>query len=235
MWGLVWPFIHLLCDRPLSLWPANALVKQSAEKIDHRMWQTQGVRMCCWGGTWVEEKKVRGFFWERQSKRKGERGMRWERQAEERQRACERKGERKRGGIGWQWMLVSGDVGGPLILASSCLVIVYFFWPEIDCSMRRWICPWTFFSLSYIFFFLCSAKVIMLSVRLSLLVALLFLFTTPSLVFSPLIYFRLQSLYIAGCWKCVHVAKTKWRSGIWMSLLEGWSTWMDTDPAGPKH
>lgn len=44
---------------------------------------------------------------------------------------------RERGGIGWRWMLVSGDVGGPLILASSCLVIVYFFWPEIDCSRGR--------------------------------------------------------------------------------------------------
>lgn len=45
--------------------------------------------------------------------------------------------ERERGGVGWRWMLVSGDVGGPLILASSCLVIVYFFWPEIDCSRGR--------------------------------------------------------------------------------------------------
>lgn len=33
-----------------------------------------------------------------------------------------------------------------------------------------------------------------------------------SLVFSTLIYFRLQSSSIAGCWKCVCGAKKKWRS-----------------------
>lgn len=51
----------------------------------------------------------------------------------------ERKGasEGEREVHGWRWMLVSGDVGGPLILDSSCLVIVYFFWPEIDCSRGR--------------------------------------------------------------------------------------------------
>lgn len=107
-------------------------------------------------------------------------------------RAKEKRGkesESKRRGIGWRWMLVSGDVGGPLILASSCLVIVYFFWPKIDCSGGRWICPWTCFSLFHIFFFLRQGDNTLTN--------------DASLVFSTLIYFRLQSSSIASCSKCV--------------------------------
>lgn len=127
-------------------------------------------------------------------------------------------------------MLVSGDVGGPLILASSCLVIVYFFWPEIDCSRGRWICPWTFFSLShsFVFFFSkswCSAKVIMLSLH-------------PHPLFSPLIYFRLQSSSIAGCTKCVVRQKKKEIRGLdvtaWrLERIDGhWPSWTENIKAG---
>ena len=37
------PCMHLFRDGLLSLKLANALVKQSAETIDHCMWQKQGV------------------------------------------------------------------------------------------------------------------------------------------------------------------------------------------------
>lgn len=48
--GLVCPCMHLLSDWPLSLKLANVLVKQSAETIDHCMWQRQGVCVCVSGG-----------------------------------------------------------------------------------------------------------------------------------------------------------------------------------------
>lgn len=141
--------------------------------------------------------------------------MRWEK-GWKKEGMWKRQRERERGGIGWRWMLVSGDVGGPLILASSCLVIVYFFWPEIDCSRGRWICPWTFFSFSHSLFFSnswCSAKVIMLSV--SLYSSLLWFFFSPTFI-----YFRLQSSSIAACWKCVHMAERNGDQGSRCHCLE---------------
>lgn len=162
----------------LSLQPVNASIKQSAQTIDHCEWQL--VYLCLF----VEKKGLSGV-WEQKE------GW-WRHRLKEKESIRRKESERKRSGIGWRWMLVSGDVGGPLILASSCLVIVYFFWPKIDCSRGRWIFPWTCFSLFH-FFFLCQGDNTLTN--------------DASLVFSTLIYFRLQSSSIAGCWKCVCVAK----------------------------
>lgn len=68
MRGLVCPCMHLLSDWPLSLQLANALVKQSAETIDHRMWQRQGVCVC---GGGVEKKKYEAFLGEGEQKCEG--------------------------------------------------------------------------------------------------------------------------------------------------------------------
>lgn len=55
--GLVCPCMHLFSDWLLSLKLANALVKQSAETIDHCMWQRQGVCVCVSRGVGGGRKK----------------------------------------------------------------------------------------------------------------------------------------------------------------------------------
>lgn len=125
--GLVCPCMRLLSDWLLSLKPANALVKQSAETIDHRMWQRQGVCRS-WGfmcGGVHAKNKVGGFSGRGRAKSvRGERGMGRGRQTEE-----SMKGEKKR--ERWYWVEVDAGqwrcrwpINLGLFLPSYCVFLL---------------------------------------------------------------------------------------------------------------
>ena len=147
MRGLVCPCMHLLSGWPLSLQLANALVKQSAETIDHCMWQRQGV---CGGRTRGEgrggvrmvgerKKKYEAFSGRGRAKVWGEKegwgeGDRLKKEGghvKERGRARERERERER----WYWVEVDAGqwrcrwpINLGLFLPSYCVFLLARDW-----------------------------------------------------------------------------------------------------------